>query len=115
MYQILNKNFMKTENQTLNVKLALTSEEKQIIDMHIEYCAFVSKIIENICSDFQKPLPLCSDFFIVLELPVRKIGSQAWLPFAFYGGMVLLFLSQRIPSLCLKFYFSSVSAYQIAP
>ena len=44
---------MKTQNQTLNVKLALTSEEKQIIDMHIEYCAFVSKIIENILN-FQK-------------------------------------------------------------
>jgi len=36
--------------------------------------------------EFQKPLPLRSDFFIVLDLRLTKIGSQAWLPFAFLWG-----------------------------
>jgi len=44
-----------------------------------------------ICMEFQKPVPLCSDFFIVLDLRLTKIGSQAWLPFAFYGGKVFYF------------------------
>ena len=47
---------------------------------------FRAKINEITCMEFQKSLPLCSDFFIVLDLRLTKIGSQAWLPFAFLWG-----------------------------